>query len=61
MVDDKFYLVPSYRGRINTYSVIKHGATYELWQNSFGGQPPIYLGNANQMQIALATKANLPQ
>lgn len=61
MIDDTFYLVPRYYGRTNTYFVRHKDGKYELWQNEWGGQPKKYLGEANDMLIALAKKANLPQ
>lgn len=61
MKDNIFYLVPSYRGRTDIYLIIHRNDKYELWQNEFGDQPKIYLGEPNQMLIALAQKANLPQ
>ena len=61
MKEDTFYLVPSYRGRKDMYLVRRKEGKYELWQNSFGGQEHLYLGDATDILIALAQKANLPQ
>lgn len=63
MKPDVFYLVPSYRGRKDMYLVINKGGNYQLWQNQFGGQKPMFLNDIpdDSILVALALKADLPQ